>query len=118
MGLFDGFSTSNRQEIRPLVTWKLVTTIFIFSGLFSKFIHTNAVENPDGDNGQQTAPHHLHHVTHIGVSGGGELGDLAISDTSRDGLFASMDNDGNGKVTLEELTQVSLCFLHSILMSQ
>jgi hypothetical protein len=55
--------------------------------------------------------HHLHHYSHRTYSAahegsGGELGDSWISDTSRDGLFASLDNDGNGKVTVEELTQV------------
>jgi hypothetical protein len=53
----------------------------------------------------------LHHLIQDGD--GGELGDLSISDTSRDGLFASLDNDGNGKVTLEELTQVPRCLFSS-----
>jgi hypothetical protein len=53
---------------------------------------------------------HIHHHPFSSLDGrdssGGELGDSWISDTSRDGLFASLDNDGNGKVTVEELTQV------------
>ena len=35
---------------------------------------------------------------------GGELGDAITSDESRDIFFASLDNNGNGKVTVDELT--------------
>lgn len=35
---------------------------------------------------------------------GGELGDAITSDESRDIFFASMDNNGNGRITVDELT--------------
>lgn len=34
----------------------------------------------------------------------GELGDKITSEESRDIFFASLDNNGNGKITLDELT--------------
>ena len=41
-------------------------------------------------------------------SSAGELGDSTTSNESKDFLFGLMDNDGNGKISLEELTHVIL----------
>jgi hypothetical protein len=38
------------------------------------------------------------------TSNGGELGDEITSDESRDIFFASLDNNGNGKISVDELT--------------
>jgi Ca2+-binding EF-hand superfamily protein len=46
-------------------------------------------------------------ASHLCISNG-ELGDSLTSDQSRNGFFAELDNDGNGKITVQELTEVIL----------
>lgn len=91
-----------------ILKWKYIISLIFITKLFSNELNRNddkqeiKPQDEITERIESSSSPHLHHISH----NGGELGDSAISDTSRDGLFASMDNDGNGKVTLEELTQV------------